>query len=127
MNFAIISDIHRNLETLNTVLKDAEARGCKKTICGVDMMGYHANPKEYMDIVSGLDFPCVIGNHHEDIGQECELSAFNPVVGETVMWTREQLTFYERAHGRTLQLDDGEIFWPRIARVSGPRVWKKSP
>ena len=96
MKYAIISDIHGNLEALNTVLKDADAHGCEKIICGGDVVGYNANPKECMDIVRGLDIPCVMGNHDEYIGQDCDLSAFNPVAAEAVIWTREQLSDEDR-------------------------------
>jgi len=96
MKYAIISDIHGNLEALNTVLKDADARGCEKYICGGDVVGYNANPKECLNIVRGLDIPCVMGNHDEYIGQDCDLSAFNPVAAEAVVWTREQLSEEDR-------------------------------
>ena len=96
MKYAIISDIHSNLEALNTVLKDADARDCEKIICGGDVVGYNANPKECMNIVRGLDIPCVMGNHDEYIGQDCDLSAFNPVAAEAVIWTREQLSDEDR-------------------------------
>jgi len=103
MKYAIISDIHGNLEALNTVLKDADARGCEKIICGGDVVGYNANPKECMDIVRGLDIPCVMGNHDEYIGQDCDLSAFNPVAAEAVIWTREQLSDEDRQWLRDLR------------------------
>ena len=96
MKYAIISDVHGNLEALNTVLEDADARGCEKTICGGDVVGYNANPKECMDIVRGLDIPCVMGNHDEYVGQDCDLSAFNPVAAAAVEWTREQLSVEDR-------------------------------
>ena len=40
MKYAIISDVHGNLEALNTVLKDADARGCEKIICGGDVVDH---------------------------------------------------------------------------------------
>ena len=96
MKYAIISDIHGNLEALNTVLEDAEKRGCESFVCGGDVVGYNANPKECMNIVRGLDMPCVMGNHDEYIGQDCDLSAFNPIAAEAVLWTRDQLSAEDR-------------------------------
>ena len=69
MRYAIISDIHGNLEGLNTVMEHAKSNGVDKFVCGGDVVGYNANPKECMDIVRGLDMPCVMGNHDEYIGQ----------------------------------------------------------
>ena len=96
MKYAIISDIHGNLEALNTVLEDAGARGCEKYVCGGDVVGYNANPQECMNILRGLDIPCVMGNHDEYIGKNCDLSAFNPVAAAAVEWTREQLSEEDR-------------------------------
>ena len=46
MKYAIISDIHGNLEALNTVLEHAQAQGAEKFVCGGDVVGYNANPKD---------------------------------------------------------------------------------
>ena len=96
MRYAILSDIHGNLEGLNTVMKHAQSNGVEQYVCGGDVVGYNANPKECMDIVRGLDMPCVMGNHDEYIGQDCDLSAFNPVAAEAVIWSREQLSPEDR-------------------------------
>jgi diadenosine tetraphosphatase ApaH/serine/threonine PP2A family protein phosphatase len=96
MKYAIISDIHANLEALNTVLEHADKQGVDKYVCGGDVVGYNANPKECMDIVRGLDIPTVMGNHDEYVGRDYDLSAFNPVAAAAVEWTREQLSAEER-------------------------------
>ncbi|MHC5179342.1 MAG: metallophosphoesterase family protein [Planctomycetota bacterium] len=49
--FAIISDIHSNLEALTTVLDDIEKRNIKTIYCLGDVVGYAANPKECLDLV----------------------------------------------------------------------------
>ena len=61
MRYAIISDIHGNLEGLNTVMEHAKSNGVDKFVCGGDVVGYNANPKECMDIVRGLD---TVSNTH---------------------------------------------------------------
>ncbi|MGA0407856.1 MAG: metallophosphoesterase family protein, partial [Limisphaerales bacterium] len=44
MKYAIIADIHGNLEALQTVLKDAEANECTHYACLGDVVGPpHAN------------------------------------------------------------------------------------
>jgi len=49
--FAIISDIHSNIEALTTVLADIENRGIKTIYCLGDVIGYGANPRECLDLV----------------------------------------------------------------------------
>ena len=44
MKFAIVSDIHANLEALTTVLNDIEKRGIDTNYCLVDVVGYGPNP-----------------------------------------------------------------------------------
>ena len=92
MKYAILSDIHGNLEALETVLAHAKENGCEKYVCGGDVVGYNANPSECMAKVREMDMPCVMGNHDEYVGQDMDLSTFNPIAAEAVLWTRAQLT-----------------------------------
>ena len=48
MRYAILSDIHGNLEGLNTVLEHANSKSVDRFVCGGDVVGYNANPKECM-------------------------------------------------------------------------------
>ena len=91
MKYAIIADIHANLEALNVVLEDIKAQGCTHTACLGDVVGYGANPKECLDIIRGMNIPCVKGNHDEMCSVEADLEGFNPHAAEAVHWTRQQL------------------------------------
>ena len=51
MKYAIISDIHGNLEALNTVLAVCEQEQVEHYVCLGDVVGYNANPKECLAIV----------------------------------------------------------------------------
>lgn len=46
MRFAIVGDIHGNLEALPAVLADAEAHKATRYVCLGDLVGYNANPHE---------------------------------------------------------------------------------
>ncbi len=91
MKYAIIADIHANLEALNVVLEDSRAQGCTHTACLGDVVGYGANPKECLDIIRGMNIPCVKGNHDEMCSVDADLEGFNPHAAEAVHWTRQQL------------------------------------
>ncbi|MGB0775897.1 MAG: metallophosphoesterase family protein, partial [Akkermansiaceae bacterium] len=46
MKYAIVSDIHANLEALTSVLDDVSAHDVDRLICLGDVVGYNANPCE---------------------------------------------------------------------------------
>lgn len=92
MKYAILADIHGNLEALETVLADAKKLNCTHYACLGDVVGYNANPKECLDIIREMGMPCVKGNHDEYCSMEIDLVGFNPNAAEAVTWTREQLT-----------------------------------
>lgn len=103
MKYAIIADIHANLEALNVVLEDIKAQGCTHVACLGDVVGYNANPKECMDIIRGMNIPVVKGNHDEYCSIETELEGFNPHAAEAINWTRDQLTPDDRQWLRDLK------------------------
>lgn len=87
--FAVISDIHSNIEALTTVLADIERRGIKTIYCLGDVVGYGANPKECLDLVIEKTKWCVLGNH--DYSVFYEPTNFNFAAEQASFWTREVL------------------------------------
>jgi predicted phosphodiesterase len=96
MKYAIISDIHANLEAFQVVLEDAQNQKVTHYACIGDVVGYNANPKECLDIVCKMNMPCVKGNHDEYCSTDDPLEGFNPAAAEAVHWTRGQLSDKER-------------------------------
>ena len=82
MKFAIIADIHANLEAFQVVLEDIKQQKCTHHACLGDVVGYNANPKECLDIVRTMAMPCVKGNHDEYCSSEEALDGFNPHAAE---------------------------------------------
>ena len=91
MKFAIIADIHANLEAFRVVLEDCKKQKVTHYACLGDVVGYNANPKECLDIVRSMAIPVVKGNHDEYCSTEEHLDGFNPAAAEAVNWTRKQL------------------------------------
>lgn len=104
MKYAIIADLHANLPALQTVLRDAEQQGCTHHACLGDLVGYCWQPKECVDIIRGMNIPCVQGNHDLYCSTDAPLDGFNPQAAEAVRWTREQLTENDRQWLRNLPL-----------------------
>ena len=103
MKYAIIADIHANLEAFQVVLEDIKAQNCTHIACLGDVVGYNANPKECLDIVRGMNVPVTKGNHDEYCSTENDLEGFNPHAAEAINWTRDQLTIEDRQWLRDLK------------------------
>lgn len=93
MKYAIISDIHANLQALTVVLEKCKEIGVEKYICLGDVVGYNANPSECMNMINSLDIiGFVKGNHDEYVSNnDEEMLGFNQHAKAAVLWTKAQL------------------------------------
>lgn len=124
MKFALIADIHSNLEALQAVLADSKAQGVTHYACLGDVVGYCANPKECLDIIRKMGMPCVKGNHDEYCSMDEGLEGFNPHAAEAVEWTREQLTSEDRKWLRDLKYMRLVANFSIVhATLDGPQRW----
>jgi predicted phosphodiesterase len=90
--YAVISDIHGNLEALEAVLRDFPD-GVDTVYCLGDVIGYGANPNECCDVVRESGMPTITGNHDLAVTDlSTDLDWFNPVAAAAVRWTREHLS-----------------------------------
>jgi diadenosine tetraphosphatase ApaH/serine/threonine PP2A family protein phosphatase len=91
LRYAIISDLHANLEALKATLARIDAVGVDLVVCLGDVVGYNANPNECIDLVRGRDIPTVCGNHDAVACGLVDPWGFNPVALSAALWTRETL------------------------------------
>ncbi len=111
--YAVISDIHGNLEALEAVLGNVPD-GTEEIYCLGDVIGYGANPNECCELVRSYEMPVISGNHDLAVTDlSTDLSWFNPVAAAAIEWTREQLAQdnaeFLRTRPRTL-LSAGTLF-----------------
>lgn len=92
MKYAIISDIHANLEALDTVFADIDHRGIDQIVCLGDVVGYNASPDECCQALQARGVPTILGNHDAVACGIEEPWGFNPVALAAAMWTREHLS-----------------------------------
>ncbi|MGB4312170.1 MAG: metallophosphoesterase family protein [Natronincolaceae bacterium] len=91
MKIGLISDIHGNLEALETVLECLSAKEkVDKIIVLGDIVGYMANPNECVELTKNYD--CIQGNHDYTVVYEEDLDWFNPIAKEALIWTINKLT-----------------------------------
>ena len=111
--YAVISDIHGNLEALEAVLADFPD-GIEEIYCLGDVIGYGASPNECCDLVRVRGMPVISGNHDLAVTDlSTDLAWFNPIAAAAIEWTREQLTQenadFLRTRPRTLH-EEGTLF-----------------
>ena len=90
--FAVLGDIHSNLEAFNAVLDDCRAMGVTDFLCTGDVVGYNACPRECLKIVRDLGCPVMMGNHDQYVSTVQDLADFNPHAAAVIEWTRKQLS-----------------------------------
>jgi diadenosine tetraphosphatase ApaH/serine/threonine PP2A family protein phosphatase len=91
--FAIVSDIHSNLEALDAVLADIASRGITTIYCLGDVVGYGPNPIECIERV--LNWELVLkGNHDHAVTYGAE--GFGKYAERAVNWTRAVLVAQQR-------------------------------
>jgi predicted phosphodiesterase len=85
---AIISDIHGNLEALESVLEDIKQQQIDQIYCLGDIVGYGPNPRECIDRIMSCDI-CLVGNH--DQAALFDPEGFNSGAERAIFWTRREL------------------------------------
>jgi len=91
MKFAILSDIHANLEALQNVLRDIEQQGVEKIHFLGDVVGYGCNPNKCIKMVNEHCEIKLLGNHdYAAMGLE-STSSFNQMAQTSMEWTIEKL------------------------------------
>src|SRR5215472_5737077 len=124
MKFAVIADIHANLEAFQAVLADSKRNECTRYAFLGDFVGYCADPKACVDIVRAMNAPCVKGNHDEYCSTDLPLDDFKPNALKAVEWTRKQLTADDRQWLQSLPyVQQVESFTIVHASLDGPERW----
>ncbi len=90
--YALISDLHSNLEAVEAVFEDMAAFPVEAVFCLGDVIGYGPNPREVLEAVRDVDL-ILMGNHEEGLLFYAE--DFNPRARQALEWTKDQLNLAE--------------------------------
>jgi diadenosine tetraphosphatase ApaH/serine/threonine PP2A family protein phosphatase len=91
VRYAVLSDVHGNLEARSAVLADAASEGALGVLCLGDAVGYGADPVACIELLGERSTGMVAGNHEYGALGLLDLRWFNPVARAAALWTREQL------------------------------------
>jgi predicted phosphodiesterase len=99
VRYLVLSDIHGNLEALETVLATAQTAGYDAVLVLGDLVGYGADPGGVVDCVRRLQPLAVIRGNHDKVASGVEdAEGFNAVAKSAVHWTCEALSPEQRTY-----------------------------
>ncbi|OGV62038.1 MAG: hypothetical protein A3K19_27485 [Lentisphaerae bacterium RIFOXYB12_FULL_65_16] len=125
MRYAIVSDLHANLQAWNAVLTDIRSSGVEDIICLGDIVGYGPQPAEVLSRVYGHVRHFVLGNHDAVVCGQMDAACFNPDARTIIEWTRSRLDgkaadFFAKLpyaiEGRGFRCTHGAPLEPRLFR-----------
>ncbi|HWO22150.1 MAG TPA: metallophosphoesterase family protein [Kofleriaceae bacterium] len=93
--WAILSDIHGNLEALEAVLADAAAQGAEKIAVLGDVIDYGPDPVACLERVSAAAEVWLAGNHEEEAVAPSEEQAPSPILAWSLPRLEESAVWQE--------------------------------
>ena len=94
MRYALIADIHGNIEAFEAVLAHAQASGAERILLLGDMVGYGADPKAVLDrcmaLLASGEAVAVLGNHDAVACQRMPCP-MNEEAQVAIEWTQARL------------------------------------
>ncbi|MCX6137840.1 MAG: metallophosphoesterase family protein [Ignavibacteriales bacterium] len=91
MKYAIISDIHANLEALTKALEIIDRHAVDEIVCLGDIVGYGADPNDCTALVQERCSIVVLGNHDAAVFNAAVAADFNLLAKNAIAWTRKTL------------------------------------
>lgn len=77
VRFAIVSDIHGNIEAFRQVLEDVSQQDIQSCYFLGDAISYGPEPDQCVKLLQEKNIPCILGNHELAIVRPGTLSLFN--------------------------------------------------
>lgn len=108
MRYAIISDIHSNIESFDVILLEIEKESPDRILFLGDIVGYGPEPSECIKKIKETTDVILVGNHDHAAAGLTDISYFNPDAKEALEWTIGRLTEEEKTYLSRLPLT-GEL------------------
>ena len=95
MRYAVLSDIHSNLEALTAVLEALANERIDRYLCLGDVIGYGADPHACLERLRACNALVVGGNHDLACIGKLDVAWFNDAARAAILWTRDQLSIVD--------------------------------
>ncbi len=92
MKYAVISDVHANLEALYATILDINKNDIQEIFFLGDVVGYGPNPQECIDIIKYESKIRIAGNHDYALLGLIDIDFFNTYAKESIIWTSQYVT-----------------------------------
>ena len=111
MRYAVLADIHSNLDALNAVMEQLPREHIDRYLCLGDLVGYGAEPAACMTRMQDCQALTVGGNHDLACIGKFDPNKLDDAARAAVLWTRDQLSFTDLDILRRLPLvENDELF-----------------
>jgi len=94
MKFALITDIHSNLQALEAVLADAATRGVDRHVFLGDLVGYGGDPAAVVERIAGMvrnAGALAVRGNHDHFTCHAVPGTMHPDAAVAIEWTRDRL------------------------------------
>jgi len=110
MRFAIISDVHANMDALSATLADITKSGVDEILCLGDLVGYNGFPHETLALLREAKVRAIYGNHDLMALARLPDDGAGSLARKAIRWTRRVLTeddwWYLASLPSELRIDD---------------------
>ncbi|HEX3020084.1 MAG TPA: metallophosphoesterase family protein [Chitinispirillaceae bacterium] len=124
MKYAMISDIHGNLEALIAVLNDIRGKSVDSIICLGDIVGYYPDPERCVELIRENVDLCVAGNHDYAAIGKIDTQNFTFHAFAAMEWTKQNISSIAQEYLSSLPLtiEKDEMFFTHSS-PSNPQEW----
>lgn len=92
MRYAVISDVHSNLEAAQSVLEDIKKEGIEDLLFLGDAVGYGPDPEECLKILNAECKILIAGNHDRAVIGLTDIRLFNSFARTAIEWTSQRIS-----------------------------------
>ncbi len=124
MRYLIFSDLHSNLESLQSFSEIIQTIDHDKKVFLGDLVGYGADPNACVEWVRENADITLSGNHDYAVLGKTGLTYFNPYAYQACLWTRQELTPENKdfLRGLTCEKVEDDIHWVHSSPFE-PEKW----
>ena len=124
MKIAYISDIHSNLEALETALQEISRLEADRIYCLGDIVGYGADPNSCVELIREVANGAIAGNHDFAAVGLTSTEHFNSFAQAAIRWTDKRLTKDNRQYLKSLPLtlSNDSVFCVHATPIA-PEKW----